>query len=118
MTLDGRTPAQISRNLGHFWYFCTKNRVFLPVRRATWRALFLGSSKWKKIYISGFGMKNHDCWCMAKKFGKILSPQKVKKHSNNDLTAPILTHRKQSWEIEVLEGKMDTKLKNSTWVGK
>jgi len=28
---------------------------------------------------------------MAKKFGHVLSPQKVKKHSKNDLTAPILT---------------------------
>jgi len=40
------------------------------------------------------------------------------KHSKNDLTAPILTHRKQSWEIEVLEGKMTSKFRNSTWVGK
>jgi len=48
------------------------------VRRATWRALMVGSSKWKKIYIFGFFMKNHDCWCMAKKFGQVLSPQEVK----------------------------------------
>jgi len=40
------------------------------------------------------------------------------KHSKNDLTAPILTHRKQSWEIEVLEGQMTSKFRNSTWVGK
>lgn len=40
------------------------------------------------------------------------------KHLKNDLTAPILTHRKQSWEIEVLEGQMTSKFKNSTWVRK
>jgi len=40
------------------------------------------------------------------------------KHSKNDLSAHILTHRKESWENEVLEGKMSTKFINSTWVGK
>jgi len=40
------------------------------------------------------------------------------KHSKSDLSAPILTHRKQSWENEVLEGKMSTKFRNSTWDGK
>ena len=39
------------------------------------------------------------------------------KHSKNDLTTPILTHRKQSWEIEVLEGQMTSKFRDSTWVG-
>jgi len=42
----------------------------------------------------------------------------VQKHSKNDITTPILTHRKQSWEIEVLEGKMTSKFRNSTGVGK
>ena len=51
---------------------------------------------------------------MAKKFGQVLSPQKGQKHSKNDLTAPILTHRKQSWEIEVLEGQMTSKSRNFT----
>jgi len=40
------------------------------------------------------------------------------KHPKNDLSAPILTHRKQSWENEYLEGKMSTKFRNSTWVRK
>jgi len=55
---------------------------------------------------------------MSKKFEEVLSSQKVKKHSKNDLTTHILTHRKQSWEIGILEGPMEAKLKNSTWVGK
>jgi len=40
------------------------------------------------------------------------------KHPKNDLSAPILTNRKQSWEIEVLKRQMGTKFRNSTWVGK
>ena len=40
-----------------------------------------------------------------------------KKHPKNDLSTPIFKYRKQSWEIEVLEGKMTSKLRNSTWVG-
>ena len=43
---------------------------------------------------------------------------KGQKNEKNDLIAPILTHRKQSWENALLEGQMDTKLENSTWVGK
>ena len=39
------------------------------------------------------------------------------KHSKHDLSAPILTHMKQSWEIVVLEGQMGTEFRNSTWVG-
>jgi len=53
---------------------------------------------------------------MAKAFHKGLGPQKVKKHAKNDLTAPFWTHMKQSWENALLEGKMDTKLENFTWV--
>jgi len=49
-------------------------------------------------------MGNHEFWYLDKKFGQVLGPQKVKKHAKNDLTAPILTHRKQSWENALLEG--------------
>ena len=95
-------------------FFCTKNRVFLPMRRATWRLLSLEGSKSKKLCIYRLLMMNYVFLPMAKKFGQVLSPQKVKKHSKNDLTALILTHGKQSWEIEVLEGKMTSKFRNST----
>ena len=40
------------------------------------------------------------------------------KTPKNGLSTTFLTHRKQSWENEDLEGKMSTKLKNSSWVGK
>ena len=100
--LDGGDSAQISKNLGQFFHFleflALKHRNFCPMRRATWRLLLLGASKSQKISIFGFGMKNYTCLLMAKKFGQVLSPQKGKKHSKNDPTAPILTHKKQCWE--------------------
>ena len=71
--------------------FCTKNRVFLSLRRATWRALMIGSSKWKKVYIFGFFKKNHDFWCMAKKFGQVLSPQEVK-NTQKMTSLPLFCH--------------------------
>ena len=86
--------------------------------RATWGSLLLEGSKSQKNFISGFFMKSYGFLVMAKKFGQVLSPQKVKKHSKNDLTAPILTHRKQCLENGLLDGQMEAKLKNSTWVGK
>ena len=87
------------------------------MRHATWRSLLLGASKSQKLNIFGFFMENYTCLPMAKKFGQALSPQNRQKPSQNDLTAPILTHRKQCWENGLLEGQMEAKLKNSTWVG-
>jgi len=98
--------------------FGSKKQSFSPYALRHVVRAFARELKMEKKYIFGFGMNTHDYLCMAKKFGQVLSPQEVKKHSNNDLTSPILTHKKQSWEIEVLEGQMDTKLKNSTWVRK
>ena len=63
-------------------------------------------------------MMKYTCSAIAKAFYQGLGPQKVKKHAKNDLIAPFWTHRKQSWENALLEGQMDTKLENSTWVGK
>ena len=76
---------------GIFAKFCTKNRGFLSVRRTTWRALMIGGSKCKKLYIFGFFMKNHDFWCMAKKFGQVLSPQEVKK-TQKMTSLPLISH--------------------------
>ena len=59
---------------------------------------------------------NFGTW--TRNLGKFWVPKRSKKHAKNDLTAPIWTHRKQSWENALLEGKMDTKLKHSTWVRK
>jgi len=64
------------------------------MRRATWRSLLLGAFKSQKLSIFGFGMKYYAFLPMAKKFGQVCSPQKGQKHSKNDLTTPILTHRK------------------------
>ena len=59
------------------------------MRRATWRSLLLEGSKSQNPFIFGFVMETYAFLPMAKKFGQVLSPQKVKKHSKNDLTAPI-----------------------------
>lgn len=69
------------------------------MRHAMWRSLLLGASKSQNLSIYGFGMKNFAFLPMAKKFGQVLSPQKGQKHSKNDLTTLILTHRKQSSAI-------------------
>ena len=99
-------------------FFALKNRLFPYMRRAPCTTHRIGSSKLQMACIFGFVMRNHEFWYLDKKFGQVLGPQKVKKHAKNDLTTPILTHRKQSWENVLLEGQMDTKLENSTWVGK
>ena len=55
---------------------------------------------------------------MAKKFCQVLSFQKGQKHLKNALFAPFCPHKKQCWENSLLEGKMDTKSRNSTYPGK
>ena len=101
-----------------FANFCPKNRVLLPVRRATWRALMIGTYSGGKLDIFGFFMKIYACSGMAGRFHQLLGCLKGQKHSKNDLTAPILKHRKQCWEDGFLEGQMEAKLTNSTWVKK
>jgi len=63
-----------------------------------WRSLLIGAYKSQKLSIFGFGMEKYVFLPMAKKFGQALSPQKGQKHSKNDLTAPILTQKKQCGE--------------------
>ena len=95
--LDGEASAQISKNLGHFlhfWNFLLKKHEFLFYALRHMALAFDRVSKSQKIIICGFGMEKYDFLSMAKKFGQVLSPQKGKKHSKNDLAAPILTHRK------------------------
>ena len=55
---------------------------------------------------------------MAERFHQVLGGLKGQKHLENGLSATFCTHKNQSWEIEVLEGKMTSKSRNSTWVGK
>ena len=45
-------------------------------------------------------------------------PPESKKTSKKWLSATFLSCRKQSWEIAILEAKMTTKFRNSSWVGK
>ena len=85
--------------------FGTKNRVFLPVRRATLYALLIGNSKSQKVYIFGFFMKTHDCWCMAKTFGQVLSPQEVK-NTQKMTSLPLFWHTGRSLErMKIWRGK-------------
>ena len=90
---------------------------FHSTRRATRRALMIGTSSGGKLDIFGFFMVNYACSGMADKFHEVLGGLKGKKHSKNGLSATFCTSRNQSWEIAVLEGQMTSKLKNSTWVG-
>ena len=99
-----------------FLKFWSQNRFFRLTRRATWRALMIGTSSGGKIDIFGFFMVNYACSRMVEIFLQVLDGLKGQKHSKNDLSTTFCTSRNQSWEIAVLEGKMTSKLKNSTWV--
>ena len=120
MKHDGRPSLQISANLEKifsFWKFWLQNRFFRPTRRATRRALIVGTPSGGKIDIFGFLMVIYACSGMAERFHQVLGGLKGQKHHENHLSATFCTSRKYSWKIEVLEGKMSSKLKNSTWVG-
>ena len=54
---------------------------------------------------------------IAEAFHQILDSQKAQKHHENHLAATFCTSRKYFWENDVLEGRMSSKLGNSTWVG-
>ena len=68
-----------------------------------------------KLDIFGFFMEIHACSEMAEAFHQVLDDQKGQKHHENHLSANFCTSRKYLWENEVLEGKMSSKLGNSTW---
>jgi len=81
MTLDGEAPAQISRNLGHFWNFDKfghKKQGFSPYASRHVARAFARELQIARILHFWIFMKNHGFWCMAKKFGQVLSPQEVK----------------------------------------
>ena len=91
--------------------FCAKDMLFLPVRHTTWRALFIGSSKWKKVYIFVFFIKIHDCWCMTKKFGQVLCPQEVK-NTQKMTSLPLFWHTESSLgRLKFWRGKWHPNLK-------
>jgi len=53
--------------------------------------LTIGGSKCKKVYSFGFFMENHDCWCLDKKFGQVLSPKEVK-NTLKMTFLPLISH--------------------------
>jgi len=98
--------------------FWAKNRKFLPVRRANWREdKNIGLQLRNGLH---FWIQHQKSWLLVaeqeilRRFG----PPKGQKTPKNGQLSTFLTHRKQSWENEVLEGKMSSKFKNSSWVGK
>jgi len=70
-----------------------------------------------KLYIFGFFMISYACSSMAKAFYQVLDDKKSQKHHENHLLFTFCTSRKYLWENEVSEGKMSSKLGNSTWDG-
>jgi len=59
-------------------------------------------------------MEKHGSSKMAEIFLQVLGLQKGKKHPKSAFSATFLPHRKQSWENQFLEGKIDSKLRNSS----
>jgi len=67
-----KTEPKFQKNWGTFCIFeifGTKNRIFCPMHRTTWRSLLLGTSKAQKLNMFGFGMRKYVFLPMAKKFG-------------------------------------------------
>ena len=96
MILDGGPSLQISRNLEKilsilkFW---SQNRFFRPTRRATWRALMIGTSSGGKLDNFGFFMINYAYSEMTERFHQILDGLKGQKHSKNGLSATFCTSK-------------------------
>lgn len=121
MVLDWGSTTQISRNLEqffHFGNFLHKKQSFPPYAQCHMALAFArGLQIQKSLHFQIF----HDkLWFLvnSQEIWAGFEPSRGQKHSKGDLTTPILTHGKQSWEFEVLEGQMTSKFKNSTWVGK
>ena len=102
---------QIWRKFCHFENFGCKTGF------SARHALMIETSSGGKIDIFGFFMVNYACLGMDERFHEVLGGLKGQKHSKNGLSATFCTSRNQSWKIAVLERKMNSKLKNSTWVG-
>jgi len=108
---------QIWRNFCHFEIFWPKNRFFRYTSSVSTRSLLIETPVGGKLYIFGFFMVIYAFSIIAEAFHQVLDDQKTQKHHANHLAATFCTTRKYFWENEVLEGKMSSKLKSSTWVG-
>jgi len=106
--------------LGHFWHFdkfWQKKQGFPPYAPRHVALTFAGGIQIKKSL--HFWIFHDKLWFLVhgQEIWASFESSRGQKHSENYLTAPILTHKKQSWEIEFLERKMTSKFINSTWVG-
>jgi len=103
---------EIWGNFGHMTIFWAKHRFFLPVRRGTKNLevqMKNGLHFWIQHEKSRLLVLGQGIWARSESPGG-------QKHPKHDLSAPILTHRKQYWENEDLEGQMSTKFRNFSWV--
>ena len=117
--MEGLRPEfeQIRRNFCHFEKFWSQNKFFSPTRSASTRSLMIGTLDEGKIYIFGFFMVIYAFYSISEAFHQVLDGQRAEKHHENHIAATFCTSRKYFWENEALEGKMSSKLGNSTWVG-
>ena len=82
------------------------------------RSHFFGALAGGDLYIFGFFMVKYASSEVNLAFQQNLDGQTAQKHHENHLAATFCTSRKYLWENEVLEGQINSKFRNSTWVGK
>ena len=70
------------------------------------------------FYIFVFFMVNYASSEVNLAFQKNLDGQTAQKRHENHLAATFCTSRKYLWENEFLEGQINSKFRNSTWVVK
>ena len=110
--------GQIRRKFCHFQIFGLKDRFCSYVGRALMRSHFFETLAGGDFYIFGFFMVNYASSEVNLAFQQNLDGQTAQKHHENHLAATFCTSRKYLWENEVLEGQINSKFRNSTWVGK
>jgi len=110
--------SEFGENFVILKFFGLKNSFFHSMGSAPARSLLFETLARGKLYIFGFFMKIYVCSAISEAFHRDLDGQKAQKHHENHLAATFSNSRKYLWENAVLRGKMSSKLKNSTWVGK
>ena len=110
--------GQIRRKFCHFQIFGLKDRFCSYVGRALMRSHFFETLAGGYFYIFGFFMVNYASSEVNLAFQQNLDGQTAQKHHEKHLAATFCTSRKYLWENEVLEGQINSKFRNSTWVGK
>ena len=82
------------------------------------RSHFFGALAGGDFYIFGFVMVKYASSEVNLAFQQNLDGQTAQKRHENHLAATFYTSRKDLWENEVLKGQINSKFRNSTWVGK